>query len=129
MPKGDGAVRRAAAREQREEEIEERKFKKAEEKKLIFGINPLHLFFLLLFTLPTILGVVDYFFPFSKVPGGGYGSLDPAQAEWRMRLRAFYSEHNPGKMDEMPNLLRKYKGKERLLWRKLNKKYAPKDDD
>ena len=91
MPKGDGAVRRAAAREQREEEIEERKFKKAEEKKLIFGVNPLHLFFLLLFTLPTILGVVDYFFPFSKVPGGGYGSLDPAQAEWRMRLRAFYS--------------------------------------
>ena len=87
------------------------------------------LFFLLLFTLPTILGVVDYFFPFSKVPGGGYGSLDPAQAEWRMRLRAFYSEHNPGKMDEIPNLLRKYKGKERLLWRKLNKKYAPKDDD
>ena len=51
MPKGDGAVRRAAAREQREEEIEERKFKKAEEKKLIFGINPLHLFFLLLFSV------------------------------------------------------------------------------
>ena len=96
MPKGDGAVRRAARARRREEEIEERKFKKAEEKRLIFGINPLHLFFLLLFTLPTILGVVDYFFPFSKVPGGGYGSLDPAQAEWRMRLRAFYSEHNPG---------------------------------
>ena len=85
MPKGDGAVRRAAAREQREEEIEERKFKKAEEKKLIFGINPLHLFFLLLFTLPTILGVVDYFFPFSKVPGGGaraVGAAPGAGDEW-----------------------------------------------
>ena len=128
MPKGDGAVRRANAREQREDEIEERKFKKAEDKKLWFGLNPLHVFFLLLFFLPTMLGVVDYFTNFSHVPGGGYGALDPAQAEWRMRLKAFYSEHNPGKMDEIPNLLKRYKGKERQLWRKLNKKYAPVED-
>ena len=129
MPKGDGAQRRANAKFMREEAEEERKYKKKEEKGLWCGVKPLHLFFLLLFTLPTAFTVADYFFNFSKVEGGGYGSLDPAQAVWRERLKAFYSENNPSKIHEIPDLLRKYKGKEKKLWRKLNKKYAPKDDE
>lgn len=91
MPKGDGAQRRANARDMKEEMEEEKRWKKKEQKKLWFGsVNPLHLFFLLLFTLPTAFTVADYFFNFSKVPGGGYGSLDPAQAVWREKLKAFY---------------------------------------
>ena len=129
MPKGDGAVRRAAARESRDEEVEEKKYKKAQAKKLVFGVNPLHVFFLLLFFLPTAFTVADYFFNFNKVPGGGYGSLDPAQAVWRTKIRAFYEENNPSKVGEIPELLRKYKGKERKLWKKLQKKYAPKEDE
>ena len=42
--------------------------------------------------------------------------------------RLVYSEHNPGKIGEVPELLRKYKGKERKLMRKLEKKYAPKEE-
>ena len=84
---------------------------------------------MLLFFLPTAFTVADYFFNFSKVPGGGYGSLDPAQAVWRTKIRAFYEENNPSKVGEIPELLRKYKGKERKLWKKLQKKYAPKEDD
>ena len=38
-------------------------------------------------------------------------------------------ENNPGKVSEIPALLRKYKGKENKLWRKLNKKYERKDED
>ena len=120
--------KRQANRERRAEELEERKGKAKEAKKLVFGVNPLHVFFLLLFFLPTAFTVADYFFNFSKVPGGGYGSLDPAQAEWRSKIKAFYSEHNPGKIGEVPELLRKYKGKERKLMRKLEKKYAPKEE-
>jgi|AntAceMinimDraft_11_1070367.scaffolds.fasta_scaffold43754_1 hypothetical protein len=91
MPKGDGASRRANAKELREEIDEEKRFKKKESKTLWFGfINPLHLFFLLLFTLPTAFTVADYFFNFSKVDGGGYGALDPEQGVWRERLKAFY---------------------------------------
>mmetsp|Transcript_41129 Transcript_41129/g.65904 ORF Transcript_41129/g.65904 Transcript_41129/m.65904 type:complete len:131 (+) Transcript_41129:223-615(+) len=130
MPKGDGASRRANAKELREEIDEEKRFKKKESKTLWFGfINPLHLFFLLLFTLPTAFTVADYFFNFSKVDGGGYGALDPEQGVWRERLKAFYGENNPGKVSEIPALLRKYKGKENKLWRKLNKKYERKDED
>lgn len=120
--------KRQANRERRAEELEERKLKAKEAKKLVFGVNPLHVFFLLLFFLPTAFTVADYFFNFSKVPGGAYGSLDPAQAEWRSKIKAFYSEHNPGKIGEVPELLRKYKGKERKLMRKLEKKYAPKEE-
>mmetsp|Transcript_36106 Transcript_36106/g.88967 ORF Transcript_36106/g.88967 Transcript_36106/m.88967 type:complete len:132 (-) Transcript_36106:52-447(-) len=123
MAKGSGAERRAGVKELREEVEEEKKWSKKEKKNLIWGINPLHLFFLVLFTLPTIFAVVDYFFNFSKVPGGGYGTLDPAQAVWREKLKAFYGENNPGKMSEIPELLKKYKGKENKLWRKLNAKY------
>ena len=130
MPKGDGAVRRAAARDAREDAVEEKKFKKIESKKLVFGVNPLHVFFMLLFFLPTAFTLADYFFNFSKLPPGqGYGTLDPQQAVWRTKIRAFYEENNPGKINEIPDLLRKYKGKERKLWKKLQKKYAPKEDE
>lgn len=128
MAKGDGAVRRAALREQKDDDAEERRWKAAEKKKLIWGINPLHVFFLLLFFLPTAFTVADYFFGFSNVPGGGHGALDPKQAVWRAKIRAFYEENNPSKVSEIPHLLRKYKGKERKLWKKLNAKYAPKEE-
>jgi hypothetical protein len=36
--------------------------------------------------------------PYYKVEGGGYGALDPAQAVWRERLKAFYGENNPGRV-------------------------------
>ena len=87
-----------------------KKYKKAQAKKLVFGVNPLHVFFLLLFFLPTAFTVADYFFNFSKVPGGGYGTLDPAQAVWRTKIRAFYEENNPSKVGEIPELLRKVQG-------------------
>jgi hypothetical protein len=48
---------------------------------------------------------------------------------WRTKIRAFYEENNPSKVGEIPELLRKYKGKERKLWKKLQKKYAPKEDE
>ena len=87
---------------------EERKWKAKEAKKLVFGVNPLHVFFLLLFFLPTAFTVADYFFNFSKVPGGGYGASIPAQAVWRTKIKAFYEENNPSKVGEiLPELLRK----------------------
>jgi hypothetical protein len=128
MPKGDGAVRRAAARETREDAVEEKKFKKKEAKKLLWGVNPVHVFFFVLFFLPTAFTMADYFFKFSAVPGGGYGTLDPKQAVWRTKIRACYEENNPSKVNEIPDLLRKYKGKERKLWKKLQKKYEPKEE-
>ena len=92
-------------------------------------MNPLHVFFFLLFTLPTAFTASDYFFNFSKVPGGGYGSLDPAQAVWRTKIRRFTRRNNRVQGWRDPELLRKYKGKERKLWKKLQKKYAPKEDE
>ena len=68
MAKGDGAARRAALREQKDDDAEERRWKAAEKKRLIWGINPLHVFFLLLFFLPTAFTVADYFFGFSNIP-------------------------------------------------------------
>ena len=103
--------KRQANRERRAEELEERKWKAKEAKKLVFGVNPLHVFFLLLFFLPTAFTVADYFFNFSKVPGGGYGSLDPAQAEWRSKIKAFYSEHNPGRSGRCPSSCASTKGR------------------
>ena len=114
-------MRRAAARESREDEIEEKKHKKAQAKKLVWGVNPLHVFFLLLFFLPTAFTVADYFFNFSKVPGGGWATEEALA--WRRE------ENNPSKVGEIPELLRKYKGKERKLWKKLQKKYAPKEEE
>jgi len=47
---------------------------------------------------------------------------------WRWeRIRAYYGEHNPSKMDDIPALLKKYKGKEKKLWRKLTNKYDRKN--
>lgn len=38
-------------------------------------------------------------------------------------MTLFMGENNPGKVAEIPELLKKYKGREKKLWRKLNKKY------
>ena len=83
--------------ELREEIEEEKRWKKKEKKELWFGIKPLYLFFLLLFTLPTIFTVLDYFFNFSQVeartgpepPGEGGAGFDqnfiPARHSYHTR--------------------------------------------
>lgn len=108
MAKSDGAVRRRQAREEREDAIEERRAKAREEKNLCCGVSSLHVFFLLLFFLPTMFGVADYFFKVSEVPGGAHGALDPSQSVWREKLKAFYGENNPGKIGEIPKLLARF---------------------
>ena len=40
------------------------------------------------------------------------------------KVKAFYLQHNPSKLDEIPKLLEKYKGQEQELLRKLEKKYG-----
>jgi hypothetical protein len=82
--KGSGAERRAGAKELREEQEEDKREKKREKKTLWnvcgLSVNPLHLFFLVLFTLPTMFAVADWFFPsISKPPGGSASHSSPCR--------------------------------------------------
>jgi density-regulated protein DRP1 len=45
------------------------------------------------------------------------------------RLLAFYKRYNPEKVDDVDNVLAKYKGKEAQLFNALVKKYGPEPDD
>ncbi|TDH74143.1 uncharacterized protein CCR75_002961 [Bremia lactucae] len=45
------------------------------------------------------------------------------------RLLAFYSKYNPEKIDDVPQVLLKYKGNESKLFDALVKKYGPEPDD
>ena len=47
---------------------------------------------------------------------------------WRARVENMYREYNPEKMNEVPDILAKCKGKEHSLMRKLIKKYGPEPD-
>ena len=38
-------------------------------------------------------------------------------------IRRFYQKHNPAKIDELPQIMLKYKGKEQQLKQKLMKQY------
>jgi hypothetical protein len=40
-------------------------------------------------------------------------------------LLAFYTEHNAAKIDDIDAIMKKYEGREPVLVRKLEKKYAP----
>lgn len=46
--------------------------------------------------------------------------------DWNAEVRALYQKHNPSKLDSVPALLDKYKGRERVLIAKLKKKYTGK---
>lgn len=89
-----------------------------------FGkISWLHLFFLLLFTLPTAFAVVDYFFNLTPPPGQAYGTLTEEGRMYRTKIKAFYSEYNPEKLKNVDALMAKYKGRERALYNTIRKKY------
>lgn len=44
-------------------------------------------------------------------------------APCRNRLTNFYTKHNPAKLDEIEDLLKKYEGNEELLFTRLHRKY------
>jgi hypothetical protein len=52
----------------------------------------------------------------SKVQASPSSSIDSA-------IYAFYAKHNPSKLDSVPEILKKYKGKEKALLAKLRKQY------
>eukprot|EP00947_MAST-08B_sp_MAST-8B-sp1_P003660 g3660.t1 len=58
-------------------------------------------------------------------PGANIASSS-SQPSYREQLEALYEVHNPDKLDTIDALLKKYKGKERSLIRKVKKKYAKK---
>jgi hypothetical protein len=53
-------------------------------------------------------------------------SLALPPVEFEVQLRDFYIRHNPGMMDEIPGMLERYRGRERLLKEKLEDKYRTK---
>jgi len=70
------------------------------------------------------------------VAAAATGSKDRPTAPWttEQRLTAFYNMYVPEKIDSIPSLLEKYKGKEEKLFEALVKKYGkepvdPYDDD
>lgn len=46
---------------------------------------------------------------------------------YRTKVEAFYREHAPEKLAEVDTIMFKYRGNERLLWEKLQKKYCSTD--
>lgn len=96
---------------------------KDEQGGLFSKISWLHLFFLLLFTLPTAFAVVDYFFNLTPPPGQAYGTLTEEGRMYRTKIKAFYSEYNPEKLKNVDALMAKYKGRERALYNTIRKKY------
>eukprot|EP00483_Globobulimina_turgida_P008069 UN08085 len=52
-------------------------------------------------------------------------SIDPATLRgYRARLRRLYEKYNPNKLDEIDDILLKYRGREKQLFKKLHKKYV-----
>ncbi|KAG6574495.1 putative secreted RxLR effector protein [Phytophthora cinnamomi] len=52
-----------------------------------------------------------------------FGGKGDAKARFRKRLVAFYTKHNPEKLREVDELLRKYEFNEELLFQRLHRKY------
>merc|ERR1712217_607089 len=50
-------------------------------------------------------------------------SMRSAVEEYRDRITQIYSQHNPSKLSEIPNLLAKYKDKEHELYMRICQKY------
>lgn len=52
-------------------------------------------------------------------------SIDPAKLRgYRARLNKLYSKYNPNKLDEIDDILLKYRGREKELFKKLHLKYV-----
>lgn len=47
---------------------------------------------------------------------------------YRSKVETFYREHAPEKLAELDKIMLKYRGNERLLWEKLQKKYSEPDE-
>lgn len=52
-----------------------------------------------------------------------FGDYGDAKARFRKRLMAFYSKHNPEKLHEVDDLIKKYELNEELLFERLHRKY------
>lgn len=55
-------------------------------------------------------------------------TLDSRALSYRDQLVAFYQKHNPSKIDSVEATLRKYAGKEEIMFQKLRAKYEPLPD-
>jgi hypothetical protein len=62
----------------------------------------------------------------NKASDGGFGgSQKPKGITLKEQLRQIYKAHNPSKLKDIPKMLDKYKGREKLLMQKVMKKYMP----
>ena len=61
--------------------------------------------------------------PAAAPAAGDGGALPRTPADWEAAVRGIYAAHNPAKLDNVPDLLAKYKGHEATLVDKLRAKY------
>jgi len=87
-----------------------------------FKISWLHVAFLLLFVAPTLFAVADYFFGLSPPPGQDFTYVSDEARMYKMKIKALYEDYNPEKLKEIPRLMQKYRGRERALYRAIQKK-------
>ena len=87
-----------------------------------FKISWLHVMFLLLFVAPTLFAVVDYFFGLTPPPAKDFTHVSDEARFYKMKIKALYEDYNPDKLTEVPRLMQKYRGKERALYRAIQKK-------
>lgn len=52
-----------------------------------------------------------------------FGDKGDVKARFRKRLTAFYTKHNPEKLHEVDDLVKKYEANEELLFQRLHRKY------
>mmetsp|Transcript_15288 Transcript_15288/g.41060 ORF Transcript_15288/g.41060 Transcript_15288/m.41060 type:complete len:133 (-) Transcript_15288:599-997(-) len=83
------------------------------------GIKFGPLLFLILIVSSSLLpALVDLFDKLGKM---GFTAF---QVDHEAKLRRFYENHNPEKVKDVPSVLRKYKGREEVLYQKLSAKYG-----
>mmetsp|Transcript_31999 Transcript_31999/g.42222 ORF Transcript_31999/g.42222 Transcript_31999/m.42222 type:complete len:135 (+) Transcript_31999:160-564(+) len=86
------------------------------------GIRWMPIVFLFLFVGPACLPGV--FWIFDKIAQSDFGKSMGLYEEPRVRLEKFYREHNPSKLGEVDKMLKKYKGREDELFKRLERVYA-----
>ena len=86
-----------------------------------FKISWLHVAFLLLFVAPTLFAVADYFFGLTPPPGQDFTHVSDEARMYKMKIKALYEDYNPEKLKEIPRLMQKYRGRERALYRAIQK--------
>jgi len=84
----------------------------------------LHLGFLCLFILPGVFAALDYVFKFTPERSKSYAHVSDEAKMYKMKIRALYEDYNPSKVAEIPKLMDKYRGRERALYRAIEKKCA-----